>query len=227
MHKDLDTDEKKDEAMRRIYLSAKMMKWHPLITKDLKKNFSLLASAAMREMSPDMKFLVKKWFNSANGAIKELRRKVKEERSPYGPINKRNIARKAAFWNTLVGLNLDNPVDVDKIPALFNGYDLALFVNEELGYKPNGLIGRSADYQAYKNALEEIRETRKARRALLSEKEKMLIRARQKMWNAGRKAAREKLKAVKEQLEREQLQLGMDRFETDALLKYYQDGLEC
>ena len=57
------------------------------------------------------------------------------------------------------------------------------------------MIGRSADYNAYKAAMEDIREERKRRRALLSEKEKMLIRARMKLWNAGKKAVREKLKA--------------------------------
>ena len=35
----------------------------------------------------------------------------------------------------------------------------------------------------------------------------MLIRARMKLWNAGKKAVRERLKAVKEQLEHEQLRL--------------------
>ena len=136
LHKDLDSPEKKDEAMRRIYLSAKMMKWHPLITKELKKNFSLLASAALREMSPVAKFMVKKYFNEANGAIKELRRKVKEERAPYGPINKRNIARKAAFWNELIDLNLDDPDDVVKIPAYMNGYYPEQFARAENGANP-------------------------------------------------------------------------------------------
>ena len=220
-HKDLDAPEKKDEAMKRIYLSAKMMKWHLLITKDLKKNYSLLASAALREMSPDMKFLVKKWFNRANGAIKELRKRTKEQRAPYGPINKRNIARKAAFWNQLIDLNLDDEEDVAKIPALLNGYYPGMFAKPELGYKPNGLIGAAPNYQAYKDAMEKIRNDRKTKRELLSEKEKMLIRARMKLWNAGKKAVRERLKAVKEQLECEQLKLGMDRFNTDILGDYY------
>ena len=35
-------------------------------------------------MSPDAKFRVKKWFNSANGAIKELMKRTKEQRDPMG-----------------------------------------------------------------------------------------------------------------------------------------------
>ena len=139
LHPDLKGEQNeaaRDEAMRRIYLSAKMMKWHPLITKDLRKNYSLLASAALREMTPDAKFMVKKYFNEANGAIKELRRKVKEERAPYGPINKRNIARKAAFWNELIDLNLDDPDDVVKIPAYMNGYYPEQFARAENGANP-------------------------------------------------------------------------------------------
>ena len=211
----------RDEQLRRIYLSAKMMKWHPLITKDLRKNFSLLASAALRGMSPDAKFRVKKFFNSANGAVKELRKRTKDQRMPYGPINKRNIARKAAFWNELIDLNLDNEEDVAKIPALLNGYYPPQFTKAELGYKPNGLIGRSDNYDAYKTAMQKIRDDRKAKRELLSEKEKMLIRARMKLWNAGKKAVREKLKAIKEQLENDTLELGMDRFKTEKLGDYY------
>ena len=75
--------------------------------------------------------------------------------------------------------------------------------------------------------MEDIRNERKRRRELLTEKEKMLIRARNKMWNAGKRAVREKLKAVKEQLEQQNLNLGMDRFNTDLLGKYYTDAWEA
>ena len=122
---------------------------------------------------------------------------------------------------------MDDPDDVAKIPAYMNGYYPEQFARAENGYEPNGLIGRSADYNAYKAAMEQIRDERKRRRGLLTEKEKMLIRARNKMWNAGKRAVREKLKAVKEQLERDQLQLGMDEFKTDLLGKYYTDAWEA
>ena len=91
---------------------------------------------------------------------------------------------------------MDDEVDVAKIPALFNGYDPALFAREELGYKPNGLIG-AADYNAYKAAMERIRDERKRRRSLISEKEKLLIRARQKLWTAGKRLSEKNSKQSK------------------------------
>ena len=49
--------------MKRVYLSAKMMKFHPLMTKELRKTYSLMASAALRAMSAEFKYGVKKEFN--------------------------------------------------------------------------------------------------------------------------------------------------------------------
>ena len=51
-----ENEEARDEQLRRIYLSAKMMKWHPLITKKLKTTYSLIAAAVLKEMSPKAKF---------------------------------------------------------------------------------------------------------------------------------------------------------------------------
>ena len=45
----------RDELLKNVYLSAKMMKFHPLMTKELRKTYSLMASAAMRAMSPEFK----------------------------------------------------------------------------------------------------------------------------------------------------------------------------
>ena len=53
----------RDEQLENIYMSAKMMKYHPLMTKELRKTYSLLAAAAMKAMSPEYKYLVKKRFN--------------------------------------------------------------------------------------------------------------------------------------------------------------------
>ena len=41
----------RDPALRKIYFSARMMKYHPLITKKLKTNYSLLANAALKAMT--------------------------------------------------------------------------------------------------------------------------------------------------------------------------------
>ena len=53
----------RDELLKRVYLSAKMMKYHPLMTKELRKTYGLMASAALRAMSPEFKYGVKKLFN--------------------------------------------------------------------------------------------------------------------------------------------------------------------
>ena len=45
----------RNKQLKYIYLSARIMKYHPLMTKDLKKTYSLLAAAAMRAMSPEFK----------------------------------------------------------------------------------------------------------------------------------------------------------------------------
>ena len=46
----------RDELLKRVYLSAKMMKYHPLMTKELRKTYSLMASAALRAMSAEFKY---------------------------------------------------------------------------------------------------------------------------------------------------------------------------
>ena len=50
----------RDELLKNVYLSAKMMKFHPLMTKELRKTYSLTASAALRAMSAEFKYGVKK-----------------------------------------------------------------------------------------------------------------------------------------------------------------------
>ena len=59
---DKEPDER-DKLLKRIYLSAKMMKYHPLMTKELRKTYSLLAAATMRAVTPETKFGVKKQYN--------------------------------------------------------------------------------------------------------------------------------------------------------------------
>ena len=51
-------EDERDKQLRGIYLSARIMKYHPLMTKDLKKTYSMLANAAMRAMSPEFKYSV-------------------------------------------------------------------------------------------------------------------------------------------------------------------------
>ena len=66
-------DDEKDMLLKNIYLSAKMMKYHPLMTKELRKTYGLMASAALRAMSPEFKYGVKKEFNKMSTALKAMR----------------------------------------------------------------------------------------------------------------------------------------------------------
>ena len=67
-----DQDER-DELLKRVYLSAKMMKYHPLMTKELRKTYGLMTSAALRAMTSEFKYGVKKQFNRMNTALKAMR----------------------------------------------------------------------------------------------------------------------------------------------------------
>ena len=56
--KEQDPDER-DELLKNVYLSAKMMKYHPLMTKELRNTYSLLVAAAMKAMPSEFKYGVK------------------------------------------------------------------------------------------------------------------------------------------------------------------------
>ena len=71
--KEPENQEARDKLLKRVYLSAKMMKYHPLMTKELKKSYGLMASAALRAMSPEFKYGVKKQFNKMSTALKAMR----------------------------------------------------------------------------------------------------------------------------------------------------------
>ena len=55
--KNYPNEDDRDKQMRGIYLSARIMKYHPLMTKALRKTYSLLAAAAMRAMSPEVSLI--------------------------------------------------------------------------------------------------------------------------------------------------------------------------
>ena len=90
----------RDELLKRIYLSAKMMKFHPLMTKELRKTYSLMASAALRAMSPEFKYCVKKEFNKMGTALKAMRAKLKAEKALYGLYN-----RRGSLGRLITGIN--------------------------------------------------------------------------------------------------------------------------
>ena len=211
----------RDKQLGSIYMSAKMMKYHPLMTKELRKTYSLLAAAAMRAMSPERKFTVKKRFNSTNTAIKALRAEQKLIKAKYGPVAKRGLYGKIDFWNRL----MDVPIGDPDAPLLLTGYEPAILKgNEE--YQPSGLIGEAENYQDYKNDLAERREKIRQKMLLLTDKEKDWYRQRARLWRKGRKRARDAIKAYKESLEADNVHpIQLAKFNpTKTLAKMYEDA---
>ena len=117
-----DNPSARDPILRKIYLSAKMMKYHPLITKKLKTTYSLIAAAALKAMTKPGRYNVKKEFNKVSGAMKAMSKKMKETKAPYGRVNRRGIFNKIDFWNRLIDLDI-NDQDTEKIAALLHGYE--------------------------------------------------------------------------------------------------------
>ena len=91
----------RDELLKRVYLSAKMMKYHPLMTKELRKTYGLMASAALRAMSPEFKYGVKKQFNKMSTALKAMRAKMKKRKLFTG-----QLTREDSLGKLITGTNL-------------------------------------------------------------------------------------------------------------------------
>ena len=139
---------KRDLLLRNIYLSAKMMKYHPLMTKELRKTYGLMASAALRAMSAEFKYGVKKEFNKMSTALKAMKAKMKAEKALYGPINKRGFFGKVYYWNKLIALPIDDP----HIPEYLAGYDPTV-VTHNPNYVPSGPIEQQLTMQLTRSSL--------------------------------------------------------------------------
>ena len=181
-----------------------MMKFHPLMTKELRKTYGLMASAALRAMSPEFKYGVKKQFNKMSTALKGMRAKMKAEKALYGPINKRGFFGKVNYWNKLIGLDIDDP----NVPEYLAGYDPDV-VTANADYAPSGPIGLSENYAAYKKALEDRREMNRQKMLMLQDDEKKWYKQRARLWSKGRKLAREGLKHLRNSLKRAKIPLNL------------------
>ena len=100
-------------------------------------------------------------------ALKAMRQKMKAEKALYGPINKRGFFGKIDYWNKLIGLDI---IDAH-VPEYLAGYDPTV-VTANPNYVPSGPIGLTADYAAYKKALEDRREANRQKMLLLEDNEK-------------------------------------------------------
>ena len=121
-------------------MSAKMMKYHPLMTKELRKTYNLMASAALRAMSPEFKYGVKKQFNKMSTALKVMRAKMKAEKALYGPFNRRGFFGKIDYWNKLIGMDIDDPY----VPEYLAGYEPNVLMGNE-NYEYSGIIEECED----------------------------------------------------------------------------------
>ena len=215
---------KRDLLLRKnVYLSAKMMKYHPLMTKELRKTYSLLAAAAMRAMTPETKFEVKRRFNETNTAIKALRAEQKLAKAKYGPVAKRGLYGKIDFWNRLIDL----PIDSEDAPLLLTGYEPGV-LRDNPEYKPSGTLGDAVNYQAYKDALAERREKMRQKMLLLSDSEREWYRQRARFWSKGRKRAREAIKAYKDQLAASVDPITLAKFNPEKTLgEMYEDAFNA
>ena len=170
-----DKDER-DKLLKNVYLSAKMMKYHPLMTKELRKTYSLMASAALRAMSPEFKYGVKKEFNKMSTALKAMRQKMKAEKALYGPINKRVFFGKVDYQNKLIALPINDP----HVPEYLSGYDPDV-VTKNPSYAYSGPIGTTTNYAAYKKLLEDRREMNRQKMLMLKDDEKKWYKQRARL----------------------------------------------
>ena len=214
----------RDELLKRVYLSEKMMKYHPLMTKELRKTYSLLAAAVMRAMSPEFKYGIKKQFNKMSTALKAMRQKMKAEKALYGPVAKRGLYGKIDFWNRL----MDVPIGSADAPLLLAGYEPDI-LKANANYKPSGLLGKAETYADYKNDLAERREKIRQKMLLLKDSEKSWYRQRARLWSKGRKRARDAIKAYKARLEADNVNpIQLARFNPEkTLAKMYEEGFDA
>ena len=70
------------------------------MTKELRKTYGLMASAALRAMSSEFKYGVKKEFNKMSTALKAMRQKMKAEKDLYG-----QSTREDSLGRLIIGIN--------------------------------------------------------------------------------------------------------------------------
>ena len=81
----------RDNMLKNIYLSAKMMKYHPQMTKDLRKTYGLVASAAMRAMSPEFKYNLKKAMSPYSQAKSKYAKTIATDKEAWGIIPRKGL----------------------------------------------------------------------------------------------------------------------------------------
>ena len=128
-----------------------MMKYHPQITKTLKKTYSLLAAAAMRAMTPEYKWLLKKKLAPYNAARKAMGQKVSEYKASLGYMPRKGLAGRIDYWNGLQGLTIGSEGEWNALYGVDGDKIAAQHLNE---LDANSLY-RAPDYATYKKLIQD------------------------------------------------------------------------
>ena len=99
----------RDKVLQGIYMSAKMMKFNPMATKDLKKSYSMVASAALRAMTPEGKFNVKWAMMPYRNAKKGMAGEVAILKNKLGYASRKNLIQRIGYWNALRQMEMTDP----------------------------------------------------------------------------------------------------------------------
>ena len=109
----------------------------------------------------------------------------------------------------MIGLDIGDP----NVPEYLSGYDPDV-VSHSPNYVASGPIGTTADYEAYKKALEDRREANRQKMFMLEDSEKNWYKRRARLWSKGRKVARENVKALKERFEASEYPIALAAFDS-------------
>lgn len=175
------TTDERDKGLQNIYLSAKMMKFHPQITKDLRKTYGLVASAAMRAMSPEAKFKLKAAMSPYSQLKKSLADDLARRRAVYGIKPRKGLAGRIAYWNALQNTSIDNLTD-----ALDDLYTVGRESHSLKGFEPKSMY--KGTYGEYKQALKDKAAARRAITARMTEAERKTYKHQLRVLQAARAA---------------------------------------
>ena len=183
----------RDIALKAIYRSAKMMKFHPQITKDLKKGYGLVASAALRAMTPAGKWEIKHAMAPFNAVKRDIAKKVSNYKTEQGIVARKGLAGRIDYWNAL----MDLPENDALVPAFLSG------VNNDIarGNPAFNITGpwAEASYPAYKAAIKKRMQDLRDMISKMDPTEYKKYKWRLKAMKQARKKISERRKALREQ----------------------------
>ena len=190
LEKEADTG-RRDKMLQNIYLSAKAMKFHPQITKDLRKTYGLVASAAMRAMSPSAKFEIKKAMSPYSELKKAYAQRQAAAREEYGMIPRKGLAGRIGYWNAIQATDID---DLDA--ALQDLYGVEDTVTKKPEFKAKDMY--NGTYAEYKAALKRKTAARRDYMSRMSEPQRKKYKHQLRVLQAARAAIKAARKADRE-----------------------------